>query len=166
VPIIFKLELVLILSIALIRIASADPFPRPISGSEPLAKESIWIDISGPRNHPLPIIYFSPSHFRTVSPEFLMQLPASKYSNVLRLTESLPSRAGCAVVFPEPLPWFSLLVHWHTKGVTNSCFLPQNASCAYLASVRNLGGAESEVLMKPVSRVEDELRCPRSSVER
>jgi hypothetical protein len=81
------------------------------------------------------------------------------------LTESLPARSGCAVVWPKPLPDHSLVVHWRIEDLTNSCVLPQAAACTYLSSVMNLAGNTSEEVVQPISHVEVELGCARGSTD-
>jgi len=152
--------LVLASATALRSIAGVETFKPPvIYGSPPPVKQWIFLDISGPRNHPLPILYISPYRFKTELPEFLIVVPQSKYTSIAALTESLPARSGCAVVWPKPLPDYSLVVHWHADGITHSCVLPQAAACTYLTGIRNLAGTGSHLSVQPISHVEAEIGC-------
>jgi hypothetical protein len=154
--------LVITSAAALSSIAGAETFTK-VYGSPPPVKQWIYLDISGPRNHPLPIIYISPYHFKTELPEFLIVLPQSTYTSIAMLTESLPARSGCAVVWPKPLPDHSVVVHQHAKGLTHSCVLPQTAACAYLSDVRSLAGNSSVV--QPITYVEGEIGCARGDTD-
>lgn len=158
--------LVIASATALRSIAGVEPFKPPVMyGSPPPVKQWIFLDISGPRNHPLPILYISPYHFKTELPEFLIEVPRSKYTLIEMLTESLPARSGCALVWPKPLPDYSLVVHWHTEGLTHSFVLPQAAACTYLSGVKNLAGNTSEVVVQRISHVEVEVGCARGSTD-
>jgi hypothetical protein len=118
--------------------ADSGPFPLapPIFGTAPSSAVKKWIkvEVLGPRNEPLPIVFISTVHFKTPGASLIV-LPRNKYAFALAFSESWISGAACITPLPADIPWYTLHIVIHDDVQTSQCAILHSAACKYLSSL-------------------------------
>ncbi len=121
-----------------------------------------WIsyEILGPRNHPLPIVYFSTQRFKTMSDEHLVVLPSARYEVISAYTRARIARTDCPGEEPRANVWYAVKIAEHDEKHTQRCVLPQASACDYLSGVVKLSGIKwTAKELQPITDFILEVRC-------
>jgi len=112
------------------------PVTPPVFGTAPsnTVKKWIKIEVLGPRNEPLPIVFISTVHFKP-SGASLIVLPRNKYAFALAFSESWIRGAACLTPLPADIAWYTLHIVIHDDAQTSQCAIPHSSACRYLSSL-------------------------------
>lgn len=134
-----RLALTLTLSVICANVTAAGAPPFALLARDPGVKRWIWYQILGPQNHPLPIVYISTQHFKTMRNEYLIVLSPARYDIVSAYTHARLARPDC----PGKKPAVNVNIveiAEHEENHTQRCVLPRPLVCDYLSGVVKLSG--------------------------
>jgi hypothetical protein len=146
---------------------SADSLTSPpviqtqILGTAPSGKHWIWLNVTGPRNHPLPVLYISTVDFKTTGIESLIILPQSRFDIVAKFTQLRITRPDCPNAGSIPRE-FTVQVIERDGGPSQMCALPQASACEYFSDIKNLPDMNwTEEDLQPINNFASLINCKR-----
>ena len=112
------------------------PLIPPVFGTPPNNAVKRWIklEVLGPRNEPLPIVYISTVHFKSFGAS-LMVLPRNRYAFALAFSKSWIRGTACMTPLPADIPYYTLHIIIHDDAQASRCAIPQSEACMYLSSL-------------------------------